>query len=359
MTSHRIFRVLAGVGSAALVLAPAAHGATKTVSLGLPPAAQGQFQAASADADAFFPDTITVHAGDSVKFVPDGFHNVDLPAKGGKPTPLIGPSGGNVSGAKDAAGTPFWFDGKVPNIGFDPSLFKSAFGKSFSYTGAKGVQSGLPLSNHPKPLTIRFPKAGSFTYFCDVHAGMKGTVKVVAKKKPVPSAKVDRDVVRKQVVKALAVAKGLATTKPAANSVSLGASGPGGVEVLAMLPDSLTVPVGTTVSFAMPVGSREDHTATFAPGDPEKQPTSYIGQLAGSFNGPAPDPRAVYASDPPGAPAVLNPTAHGNGFWNSGVLDQVAASPLAPSNSVKFDTAGTYTYYCLIHPFMKGTVKVQ
>ena len=55
----------------------------------------------------------------------------------------------------------------------------------------------------------------------------------------------------------------------------------------------------------------------------------------------------------------LSPTTHGNGFWNSGVLDANSKSPLPESSSVKFDTAGTYTYYCLIHPFMRGTVTVQ
>ena len=29
------------------------------------------------------------------------------------------------------------------------------------------------------------------------------------------------------------------------------------------------------------------------------------------------------------------------------------------SGKVTFDTPGTYTYYCLIHPFMKGTVTVK
>ena len=56
---------------------------------------------------------------------------------------------------------------------------------------------------------------------------------------------------------------------------------------------------------------------------------------------------------------AVNPTLHGNGFWNSGALDTVSATPLPKSASVKFDTPGTYTYYCLIHPFMRGTITVQ
>jgi plastocyanin len=67
----------------------------------------------------------------------------------------------------------------------------------------------------------------------------------------------------------------------------------------------------------------------------------------------------VYPSDPPGTLAALSPTLHGNGFWNSGVLDTAKATPLPTSNAVTFTTPGTYNFYCLIHPFMHGTVVVQ
>src|SRR5690349_9307039 len=121
------------------------------------------------------------------------------------------------------------------------------------------------------------------------------------------------------------------------------------------------VPVGTPIKFAMPKGSREDHTATTGPGNPETEPSSYLGTLAGSLQGAPPlNPAAIYPSDPPGgAAASLTSATHGNGFWSTGFLDQDTATPISDSASVKFDQAGTYTFYCLIHPFMKGTVVVQ
>ena len=75
------------------------------------------------------------------------------------------------------------------------------------------------------------------------------------------------------------------------------------------------------------------------------------------FESPSIDPKGAYPSDV--TPVSLTPTTHGNGFFNTGALDVVKASPLPDSASVRFDTAGTYTYYCLIHPFMRGTVTVQ
>ena len=119
-----------------------------------------------------------------------------------------------------------------------------------------------------------------------------------------------------------------------------------------------TVAVGTTVSFQMSPGSFETHTATFGPGNIE-DPTSYIGKIAKSFEGAALDNTGVYPSEQPPTVGTLTPTLHGNGFWNSGALDRVNATPLPPASQVKFATPGTYTFYCLIHPFMKGTVTVQ
>jgi plastocyanin len=107
----------------------------------------------------------------------------------------------------------------------------------------------------------------------------------------------------------------------------------------------------------MSKGSYEAHTATFGPGTPGAEPQSYLGQIAASFEGaPVLDPRGVYPSDV--TPQTLTPALHGNGFWNSGVLDKASGTPLPDSASVTFGAAGTYTYYCMIHPFMRGTVTV-
>jgi plastocyanin len=342
-----------------LVVVPAgASAATKTVNMGIPPASAKKFRPTGSEVNAFFPSATTIHAGDSVRFLAVGFHNLDLPKKGGKPTPLIAPTGQAIAGANDAAGAAFWFDGQQ-NLQFNlPALAPVGFGKKFTYTGAKGVQSGLPVANKPKPVTVKFAKTGSFTYYCDIHTGMKASVKVVAKSKPVPSAKADAKKLADQVSKALAVAKGLSKVKPPAGVVDVGVAGKGGVEFFDMVPKASTVPVGTTLTFRMTRDTREVHTATFGPGNIE-DPNSFIGKIAKSFEGPAIDQSGLYPSDPPGTMASVSPTLHGNGFWNSGALDGTSATPLPVANQVTFGTPGTYTYYCLIHPFMKGTVTVQ
>jgi plastocyanin len=344
---------------AVLAIPASAGAATKTVDMGTPVALGKSLQKTGADVNAFFPSSTTIHVGDSVRFVPVGFHTVDFPKKGGKAPDLIAASG-TVSGSNDAAGTPFWFNGK-PGFGFNPALFKSLLGKKATYSGAKAVSSGLPLSNKPKPMTVKFTKAGSFTYFCAVHPGMKGSVRVVGRSKSVPSAKADAARVAKQVAAAKTTAKSLPQTKAPANSVIVGPQGKGGVEYFGFAPGNLTVAPGTTVSFAMQAAQYDEHTVTFGPGDPE-QASTYLGKLAATFAGaPVFDPAGVYPSEPAGTTATLNPSLHGNGFWNAGVLygSSHAPSGFPSSGKVTFDTPGTYTYYCLIHPFMKGTVTVK
>jgi plastocyanin len=355
--SRRTARMLLTASGMVLAMPGAAHAATRTVFMGLPPGNQKAFEKAGGDANAFFPGTIRIHAGDVVAFAPVGFHTVDMPAGGG-PLPLIAPSPKKVVAA-DAAGLPFWFHARN-EVGFDPRLLKSSFGRTLVKRTSR-ITSGLPLANRPKPMKVRFNRAGRYTYYCNIHPGMKGTVRVVAKGAPIPSAKADGARVRAQVAKALATLKALpARTKPPANTVSVGAEGPGGASFYGMLPDKLTVAAGTTVTFAMPARSTEVHTATFGPGDPD-QKTSYLGAIAASFQGsPLFDARGVYPSEPPRSPpAALSPALHGNGFWNSGIMDAVAPGPLPGSGSVRLTTPGTYAFVCLIHPFMKGTIAVQ
>jgi plastocyanin len=354
----RVRLTLAVALAAALAVPATAGAATKVVTMGTPPAAQRAIQRGQlSDVNAFFPSSVTIAAGDSVRFQPAGFHTVDLPVRGRGPAPLFTP-GQPIAGVADAAGVPFWFNGQ-PALGFNPSLLTSGFGKRFAYTGAKRVDSGLPLQPNPKPMTVRFPRGGNFTYFCDVHPGMKGIVHVRQAGSSTPTVAADRRRVTQQAADALRLAKSLATTKPPSGTVSVGASARGGVERFAFFPAALTVPVGTVLKFQMSSASREVHTATTGPGNPETEPNSYLGQLEAALNSPAGSPTLLYPSEQPPTVGNLTPTLHGNGFWNSGVMDAVSASPPPPSNSVRFAAAGTYQFYCMIHPFMHATITVQ
>ncbi|HEX2102221.1 MAG TPA: hypothetical protein VHF51_01110 [Solirubrobacteraceae bacterium] len=335
-----------------------AEAAQKTVDMGPPRASQRDFQSRLTDVNDFFPHTVTINVRDTVRFRPLGFHTVNLPARRGGRLPLITPTGQKIAGSVDAAGAPFWFNGQDA-LGFNPRLLRSLFGQRRTYSGARAVNSGLPLAERPRPMTVRFTRAGTFRYFCDVHPGMTGIVNVRRSGRRVPSARQDRAAVRAQVRAALRTARALQATKTApANIVNVGLRGRGNVSLFDFVPKQLTVPVGTTLTFRNP-DRAEVHTATTGPGDPEKEPNSYLGQIAASLVSPQFDPRALYPSDPPPGIASITPTFHGNGFWSSGALDRERSTPLPSSSAVRFAAPGVYPMWCMIHPFMRGTVTVQ
>jgi plastocyanin len=371
VTSRRTLVIVTGAAALALVPPGGALAATKTVYEGMPVPAQKKFAPTEADSIDFFPHTVTIHVGDSVKFVPTAFHNIDIPKRGGKPTALLS-LGATVSGAVDSAGSPWWFNG-LPNVGFssrfvegnptvDYSPFKKAAGrgKHVTYTGAKEISSPIPFNAGPKPLTVKFAKAGTVTYYCPLHEGMTGTVRVLAKSRAIPSAKADAKALAKQIDADYKIAKTLQSSPVAPNTVNVGYAGAKGVEYFGFLPKTTTVPVGTTVTFQITAKSLETHTATTGPGIPEDDPNSYLGQIASSFFQRQFHPAGVYASQPAGQIAQLTPTLHGDGFWNSGVLAPPGnALNLISSNKVTFSAPGTYQFWCMVHPQMHGTVIAQ
>jgi plastocyanin len=356
-----------------LALPAAAQAITKTVYEGLPPKPQKKFIDPKLNTDAidFFPHVSTIHVGDSVKFSATAFHNVDIPAKGKQPLTLFGPTGTSIAGSNDAAGNPYWFNG-FPNFGFNKNLiegtppvnydpFKTPKGKTrtFTYTGAKGVATPIPFADAVKPLTVKFTKAGTVKFYCDLHPGMQGVVHVLPKSKKIPSAKADAKALKAQIDRDFKIAKGLLKQNPPANTINVGQAGKFGVEYFSFFPGKTTVPVGTTIKFQITPLSYETHTATTGPGGPITNPTSYLGIIAQSFFSTQFAPQGIYPSDPFGTVGTLTPQSHGNGFWNSGGLDNVKASPQPTSNSVTFTAPGTYEFYCMVHPQMHGTVVVQ
>jgi plastocyanin len=301
------------------------------------------------DINAFFNKKVTINVGDTVAFQIRGFHTVDIPAKGGSALPLLLP--GKPATGSDFSGSPFWWSGKLPTVGFNPALL--APGKSAVYNGSKRLDTGLPLGK-PKPFNITFSKPGTYKYFCDVHPGMVGTVVVKPDGAAIPSAKQDAKAGLRQATADVKAAKraAAALAKLPADTVSVGQSAPGGVELFNMFPSTLTVNAGTTVTFRMSKHSFEVHTATF--GDAKT-----LTALAKGFQGIPFPSQGVYPSDPPGT-ITESLTSHGNGFANTGVIDNdPGTKQILPSSQIKFTQAGTYHFICLIHPFMHGTIIVK
>jgi plastocyanin len=339
-------------GAALLIPAAAAQGATKDMFAGTPPKGLLKGVPEFATDNAFYAKRVTIHKGDSVSFKIVGFHNIYLPKKGDPIPELFAVDPSNpVAGVKDAAGADFWFNGQ-PTLGINPRAAAPVGGKS--YDGSEAVGSGLPLAGPPKPLKVKFPKKGKYTVLCLVHPGMKGTIVVKGKKAHIPTKKQDRKRIKQQTTAATKLAKKLVAGQGVPSGLTVKAGNDkNGVALINFFPGKKTVKVGQQVTFTMSNKSTETHNVAFAP-------EAYAQELAQAFIGPAGlDARTVYPSQPPGTPLVVDGTVHGNGFVNTGVLDDVKSTPLPKSATVSFSKPGTYQYFCIVHGAeMKGAIKV-
>ncbi len=340
-----------------LAVPTVAAAATKTVQAGPPGSQTAQFQEAFGDANNVFRKVTTIHKGDSVKWKINGFHNVLFPKAGVEVPALIVPDPSSlVTGVLDAANVPFWFNGQ-PNLSINPVVAAPKGGTT--YKPGKLFNSGLPPEDGPPaPYKLKFKKTGSFSYFCAVHPGMSGTVKVVKKSKAIPSGKEDKKARNKEVARKLAQVNRLTTgaNLSLTNTIQAGNDRRSGATIYKFFPAVSNIKAGTTLTLQMSPSTTEVHTFTFGPTNGQN---AYVDQLAASLIGPVIDPRGAYPSDPPPAGTPLyTGTNHGNGFLNTGFLAGGDPVQLPTSRKVTFTTPGTYSYICLIHPFMTGRVTV-
>lgn len=345
--------LLALAGVLVLAAGAPARAATKTVSAG----PTGVKESAPYTFNAYFPRSVTIHRGDSVRWRFAGFHTITFLPRGQKqPSFLVADPAHPYNGFVDAAGQPFWFNGQ-PSLDFNPvAAFPSG---PKTVTGARFVNSGVPQGNgRPKPFVVPFNRTGRFTYVCLVHPDMKGVVRVVGRSASVPSVARDRALARREEARDRAKVSTLDNYTPPAGTIS-GGHDSDPVELFTFFPATLNVNVGQPVTFTS--NTEEPHTISFGPQAELKEISNAI-PTPMPFNGPNArptlwlDPRGVLSSDPAPLPSY-DGTNHGDGFYSTGVLGEII--PGAKSTTFSFSRPGTYRYICLIHPNMKGTVVVS
>jgi plastocyanin len=301
--------------------------------------------------NAFLRRTMTVHVGDTVRWRFRGFHTVTFPVRGEDPPGFIMPGQTRVTGVNDAAGQPFWFNNQVPTLLPNPEAAGPVAGAR--YDGTRLRNSGLPTGTPPRPYRLQFTRTGTFDYYCVIHPGMEGAVRVVSRTRRVPTEAQNSAAANRELARLVAAARRAAREDSStANTVDVGRAPRGQRFTLnAFFPAQLSVKVGQPVTFTMAgQNTTEVHTVTFGP----KAYTDTIEPLGPTgFN-----PLAAYPSDPPPTLPPLTPANHGNGFLNAGLLDNDSASPQPNRAAVTFGAPGAYAYVCLIHANMAGTVTV-
>jgi plastocyanin len=355
-------RTLTATGTAALLAcgwASSASAATKTVDVGGP-----GFKGAptNLEALAFLRQTVSVHVGDSVNFRlrPGLIHTVTFVPPGQSPPHFDGLDPTHpLAGVKDAAGMPFWFNGQPRPIINPVAAFPTP---GHTVTGRAYVNSGTPANPAKgEAYPLKFAKTGTFKFICVVHPGMTGYVKVLPRSARIPTAAQDAAAAKRELATIVRQATTKAKAPVGAGRVDVGRTGPR-FSISAMFPGKTTVKAGQTVTFTMAGQSRlEIHTVTFGP------PTvttaienSFVTPLPNAMGPPTltVNPLAAFPSDPPPKLAPYTGANHGNGFLNSGILDNDPATPPPGSTTVTFAKPGTYHFECVIHAHMDGTMVV-
>ena len=355
-------RTVAAAGVAGLVFcawASPASAATKTVDVG----GHGFTGAPkNLQALAYLRSVVSVHVGDSVRFRIRGglIHTVTFVPRGQSIPPFAAFDPAHpVSGVTDANGMPFWFNGQPRPIANPKAAFPTA---GQTVTGGAFVNSGIPSDQAKgKAFRVAFPKTGTFKFVCLVHPGMHGTVKVLPRSAQIPSHAQDAAAAKREIAAIVKEAKAKAKISVPAGQVDVGRTGHR-LTINAMFPATTTVKAGHAVTFSMAGQSRvEIHTVTIGP-------ESVTAPVENTFITPVPNatgpptlainPLAAFPSDPPPTLPPYTGTNHGNGFLNSGILDNDPITPPPNSATVTFATPGTYHFQCVIHPNMDGTVVV-
>ena len=349
-----VLLLTAGVSMTLVIAHVAFGGEAKSVTWNVAAGEQANSPAGTpkgASLNQFFPARLEVNAGDKVTFSVFTFHTVSYLGASKRQAPFLpDPAKGAYEGITDAAGQPFYFEGKpkfVYNGGsFAPFGPKTISGKTPASSGALFARS----RKKPGTATYAFPKTGAYKLVCLVHPGMQMQVVVKAQGATVQSAADVAARAKAETDAAWAKAKALVAKKPASHVVTIGIDGPqtagGRTTILDFLPDVTRVKVGDTVTFVNR-SPTEVHNATFGPlGYIQKfgKQTDLFPMGPNSKNQVT--PILFYGTDPPSQ--AIEAGIHGNGFF-AGPLTDGAKGGLPGSDKITFDSPGKYHFICFIH----------
>jgi plastocyanin len=292
-----------------------------------------------ADVDAFFPDTLQIHVGDTVHWKRNAneVHTVSflagtpmpdlvIPAPNGLPAPLM----------------------------LNPVAAYPAAPANGQYDGTTFANSGIigPDPAQADSFDLTFTTPGTYNYVCIVHGvTMSGKILVVDNQQNIPSpSDVDQQATRSidaalaQAPIVLALAS-FALPPPTANpdgtttyQVQIGYTF-GQLDLLHFFPDQLAVNPGDTVVFTLGDANMAPHTVTFLNGN--MSPDDFL--PVPQNNGP---PLLVFN------PAVFFPQNPGQPLTKDGIYSSGLLAPGGATTSFSIQIGGItgqIQYQCLLH----------
>ncbi len=370
---------------ASLALASTALAATETTDAGTTWTAQAGdlFPDESLAINQFLPGDITIVEGDTIVWERVMFHTVTLLSGGERPQwlrPLkdgrlgVEPKVGFQSGPRpveeiEPIAIASWARDRLGLL--EPSGELLINGNN-EYDGEGFFNSGAPFSPDtlPRPVSVKFTKAGIYEVVCLIHPDMKATVTVLQPGFTAPDSQADLNVRAEEerasmIARAetlIAAQEAAAARRPdftTAHSLKTGLF-QDDVEYARFMPSDLVIRAGDTVAWDWVNAGDTPHTVTFLSG--AEAPDYFLVEhkvfADGSLN--VRDPPTI-ALNPDVFAASGGDTYSGSGVFSSGVLFGEKGPPGRPSRySLRFDTPGTFDYMCLMHgPVMSGTITVN
>lgn len=299
----------------------------------------------------FYPENITVNAGDSIMWKFDSGvepHTVSF-LSGAKLPDFVTP-------APQPAGP--------PKLEVSPAIVYPQGGKSYDGTGI--ASSGIVAADIPGPkeYTLSFTKPGTYTFVCLVHAaqlpdgtiiGMQGkvTVQAAGSSYPKTNAQVQAEAAammaedEQEAMAAEPEAKTkMVTTRPADDGTTIHHVNTGyqiakqtyTIDYMRFAPSDINISVGDTVEWSSPT-PHNFHNVLFG-----EEPEVFV------FEPQAAGPPKVYLN-----PVVAFPseqTEHtGSGLYNSGTIVGPEDPPQAgvPGYALTFSSPGRFEYICAYH----------
>jgi len=282
----------------------------------------------------FAPQSIQVHRGDTIMWHFASFHNVHFASA---PAELIT--------VTDVNGQP------TPQI--NPVVAFPTIQNGADYQGGD-ANSGIPVGENAFltfSLVIDLPP-GTYSYVCDIHPGMIGTIIVVEDDVEIPSpAEVAEQgqTELSQMFQAAAAAgeqllAGASTAvENSTFNVTVGSGDTGRVTINQFTSPVAVIQAGQSVTWTNPANGIEPHSVTS---------TAFQGEeFIPLMQDGAPPVIAV-------GPALLGNTQSGAEVAQGDVFNSGLFNP-GQSFTLIFKDPGVYPYICVIHPGMNGVVVVE
>ncbi len=280
----------------------------------------------------FYPRTLTIYAGDSVRWTVNAFNEVHTVTFA--PDPLLrhleDPQQQIISrmvdGKKVMVFNPavMFPSARGPLVETDAGSAKTLLNCGFiGPAGTPGAQS----------CTVTFPHVGSYAYDCLLHSGipgnvdMDGVIKVIPRPQPVNHT--------------WTVRAGTGTATDANDGFS---------------PASLTIHAGDRVTWVS--GGVDFHTVSFGI-DPHKTPLLVpVGKDAHGAPILAINPQIAAPAIPAGGIYTGGVASSGIGALTGNYLNLPGQTFIKAPFTLTFTKPGIYHYACLVHPGMSGTITV-